>query len=69
MLSLVAAVGLVAGLAAPAAYDVASVSDGGVLTGVVRFAGVPPEPLPARAAAPRDACGGREDAAALVLGS
>jgi plastocyanin len=69
VLSLVVALGLVAALAAPAAaYAVASVTAGGVLTGVVRFAGVPPEPLPSRAGAPRDACRSREDAAALVLG-
>jgi hypothetical protein len=56
-------------LAAPArAYEVVSVADGGVLAGVVRFAGTPPklDPLPVNKN--RDVCGDQKDAEALVVG-
>jgi plastocyanin len=65
---LAVAVALVA-LAAPAlAYEVVTVHDGGVLAGVVRFAGPPPklDPLPVNKN--RDVCGDRKDAEALVVG-
>jgi plastocyanin len=56
-------------LAAPAlAYEVVPVADGGVLAGVVRFAGTPPklDPLPVNKN--RDVCGDQKDAEALVVG-
>jgi Carboxypeptidase regulatory-like domain len=56
-------------LATPAlAYEVIPVADGGVLAGVVRFAGTPPklDPLPVNKN--RDVCGDQKDAEALVVG-
>lgn len=69
MLSIVAAVALVATLATPApAYDVVSVTDGGVLAGVVRFAGTASRLSPLPVARDRDVCGDHKDAEPLVLG-
>jgi hypothetical protein len=56
-------------LTAPAsAYEVVTVTDGGVLAGVVRFTGTPPklDPLPVNKN--RDVCGDQKDAEALVVG-
>lgn len=56
--------------AAPApAYDVASVPDGGVLTGVVKFIGTPPRLEPLAVNKNRDVCGERKPSEALVLGA
>ena len=69
MLSIVAAIALLATLATPApAYDVVSVTDPGVLAGVVRFAGTAPRLAPLLVARDRDVCGDHKDAEPLVLG-
>jgi plastocyanin len=61
---------LVLASAAPApAYDVASVPDGGVLTGVVKFIGTPPRLEPLAVNKNRDVCGERKPSEALVLGA
>jgi hypothetical protein len=56
--------------AAPSAsgYEEVTVTDGGVLTGVVRFGGTPPalEPIPVNKN--RDLCGERKPSEALVVG-
>jgi hypothetical protein len=54
--------------AAQAAYEVIAVTDGGTLTGVVRFSGPPPklEPLPVNKN--REVCGEQKPSEALVLG-
>ena len=55
---------------APApAYEDASVPDGGVLTGTVRFAGPPPALAPIAVTKHRDVCGERQLAEALVVGA
>ena len=69
MLTLLAALAMLAALVGPAAaYEVVAVTDGGVLTGVVKFAGTPPklDPLPVNKN--RDVCGDQKDAEALVVG-
>lgn len=70
MLRLLAALVAAVALAAPVgAYEVVTVADGGVLAGVVKFAGTPPrlEPLPVNKN--RDVCGDAKESEALVLGA
>jgi plastocyanin len=58
-------------LAAPvagASYEVATVADGGTLTGAVRFVGTPPKLDPIPVNKNRDVCGGAKPSEALVLG-
>lgn len=50
------------------AYEVASVPDGGSLTGVVTLAGPPPRLKPVAVARSRDVCGEEKASEALVLG-
>lgn len=69
MLRLLAGLALAAILAPPAvAYEVVTVPEAGVLTGVVKFAGTPPrlEALPVNKN--RDVCGDSKPSEALVLG-
>jgi hypothetical protein len=69
MLRLLAALVVTAALAAPAAaYETVTVSDGGVLTGVVRFAGTPPKVEPLAVNKNRDVCGDAKPSEVLVLG-
>jgi hypothetical protein len=64
----VAALGLVLLLAAPGgAYEVATVQDGGTVTGTVRFVGTPPKLDPIPVNKNRDVCGANKPAEALVL--
>jgi hypothetical protein len=59
---------LILAAAVPAgAYEVVTVADGGVLSGIVKFTGTPPklEPLPVNKN--RDVCGNSKDNEALVL--
>jgi hypothetical protein len=66
VLSLVAALALVATLATPApAYDVVSVTDGGVLAGVVRFAGTASRLSPLPVARDPHVSGDHQDAEPL----
>jgi plastocyanin len=70
VLTLVATLVLAAALAAPAAaYEVVTVDDGGVLAGVVKFAGVPPKLEPLAVNKNRDVCGDQKESEALVLGT
>ena len=50
------------------AYEVASVGDGGTLTGVVKFVGTPPKVEPLHVNKNRDVCGDDKPSEALVLG-
>jgi hypothetical protein len=60
---------LVLAVAAPAAaYEEATVSDGGALTGVVRFRGPAPKLEPLAVTRNRDACGERKAPEALLVG-
>jgi len=69
VLSVVATLGLLIVLVAPAAaYEVVSVADGGVLSGTVRFTGTPPRLEPITVSRNRDVCGDTKDAETLVLG-
>jgi Carboxypeptidase regulatory-like domain len=64
------AAALVLTLAAPAAaYEVVAVTDGGTLTGSVKFAGAPPKLEPLAVNQNRDVCGDAKDNEALVLGA
>ena len=57
-------------LAAPAAgYEVVTVTDGGTLSGSVKFAGTPPKLEPLAVNKNRDVCGDHKDSEALVVGS
>ncbi|MGH7357128.1 MAG: carboxypeptidase regulatory-like domain-containing protein [Candidatus Rokuibacteriota bacterium] len=63
-----AALGLL--LAGPAhAYEVATVADGGTISGVVRFNGVPPKLEPLSVNKNRDVCGEQKASEALVVGA
>jgi hypothetical protein len=69
VLTVLTALALAIVLAAPAAaYEVMTVGEPGVLTGVVKFVGTPPklDPLPVNKN--RDVCGDSKEAEALVLG-
>jgi plastocyanin len=62
---------LVVALAAPAAqaaYEAVEVTDGGSLTGVVRFAGIPPLLAPLAVNKNRELCGEQKPSEALVVG-
>jgi plastocyanin len=67
---LAVAVALTVAMSAPAmAYEQVTVSDGGTLTGVLRFAGVPPRLEPLTVNKNRDVCGERKASEALVVGA
>lgn len=67
---LAVAVALTVAMSAPAmAYEQVTVSDGGTLTGVLRFAGVPPRLEPLTVNKNRDVCGERKPSEALVVGA
>jgi hypothetical protein len=51
-----------------AAYEAIVVADGGVLTGSVTFAGIPPTMEPLRVTRNREVCGETKESQALVLG-
>ena len=59
---------VLASVAAASAYDVVTVADGGVLTGVVKFAGAPPKLPPLALNKNRDVCGEQKPSEALLLG-
>jgi plastocyanin len=62
---------LVVALAAPAAqaaYEAVEVTDGGSLTGVVRFAGIPPRLAPLAVNKNRELCGEQKPSEALMVG-
>lgn len=63
-----AALALLAAAAPAAAYEVSAVTDGGMVTGTVRFAGTPPKLDPIPVNKNRDVCGGQQASEALVLG-
>ncbi|MBI4629026.1 MAG: hypothetical protein HY729_09965 [Candidatus Rokubacteria bacterium] len=63
-----AALALLAAAAPAAAYEVSAVTDGGTVTGTVRFAGTPPKLDPIPVNKNRDVCGGQQASEALVLG-
>jgi hypothetical protein len=60
---------LVSATAAAAAYEVIEVTDGGSLTGVVRFAGTPPKLAPLPVNKNREVCGEEKASEALVVGA
>ncbi len=67
---LAVAVALTVAMAAPATgYEQVTVSDGGTLTGVLRFTGVPPRLEPLTVNKNRDVCGERKPSEALVVGA
>lgn len=67
---LAAVVALVGLLSGPAlAYEEAAVTDGGTLTGVLKFAGTPPKLEPLTVNKNRDVCGERKPSEALVVGA
>lgn len=69
MVTLLAALAMVAALAGPAgAYEVVSVPDGGGVAGVVKFAGTPPRLEPLTVGRDREVCGDQKEPEALVLG-
>ena len=69
MLRLLAAIVTAAALTAPAtAYEVVTVPDGGVVVGLVRFAGTPPRLPPLAVGKDREVCGDQKDSEALVVG-
>ena len=69
MLKLLAALVVTAAVAVPAAaYEIVSVADAGVLTGLVKFVGAPPRLEPLAVNKNRDVCGDRKESEALVLG-
>jgi plastocyanin len=53
---------------AQGAYEAVEVSDGGALTGVVRFAGTPPRIAPLAVNKNREVCGEQKPSEALVVG-
>ena len=70
MLCALAATGLLATApAAHAAYETVTVTDGGALTGLVRFAGTPPRTEALTVTKNRDVCGEQKPFEALVLGA
>ena len=70
MLRLLGTLVLTAALAVPAAaYEIVTVADGGVLTGLVKFTGVPPRLEPLAVNKNRDVCGDHKESEALVLGA
>jgi plastocyanin len=70
VLRLLAALVVTAVLAVPAAaYELVTVSDGGILTGIVKFTGAPPKLEPLAVNKNRDVCGDAKESEALVLGA
>ena len=70
MLRLLAALVVTAALAVPAAaYEIVTVADGGVITGLVKFTGAPPRLEPLAVNKNRDVCGDHKESEALVLGA
>jgi hypothetical protein len=70
VLRLLAALVVTAALAVPAAaYEIVTVADGGVLTGLVTFTGAPPRLEPLAVNKNRDVCGDHKESEALVLGA
>ena len=70
MLRLLAALAVTAALAVPAAaYEIVTVADGGVITGLVKFTGAPPRLEPLAVNKNRDVCGDHKESEALVLGA
>jgi hypothetical protein len=70
VLRLLAALAVTAALAVPAAaYEIVTVADGGVLTGLVKFTGAPPRLEPLAVNKNRDVCGDHKESEALVLGA
>jgi len=69
VLKLLAALVVTAAVAVPAAaYEIVSVADAGILTGLVKFVGAPPRLEPLAVNKNRDVCGDRKESEALVLG-
>ena len=69
MLRRLAALVATVALATPAvAFEVVTVPDGGVLTGIVRFTGTPPRLEPLAVNKNRDVCGDSKESEVLVLG-
>ena len=69
MLTRLAALVAMVALATPAvAFEVVTVPDGGVLTGIVRFTGTPPRLEPLAVNKNRDVCGDSKESEVLVLG-
>jgi plastocyanin len=60
---------VLAAVSGAGAYEEAAVADGGTLSGVVRFSGVPPTLEPLRVNKNRDICGDQKRSEALVLGA
>jgi plastocyanin len=70
VLRLLAALVVTAALAVPAAaYEIVTVADGGILTGLVKFTGAPPRLEPLAVNKNRDVCGDHKESEALVLGA
>jgi plastocyanin len=70
VLRLLAALVVTAALAVPAAaYEIVTMADGGVLTGLVTFTGAPPRLEPLAVNKNRDVCGDHKESEALVLGA
>jgi hypothetical protein len=69
ILALVLLLLLVGAGGAGAAYEEVVVKDGGVLAGVVRFAGTPPRLEPIRVNKNREVCGEVKESEALVVGA
>ena len=67
-LLLVAAVVALSATAAQAAYEEVAVTDGGTLSGVVRFVGTAPRLDPLAVPRDRQTCGAQQSSEALVLG-
>jgi hypothetical protein len=65
---LLAAVMLLSATPGHAAYEEATVTDGGTLSGVVRFAGTPPKPEAIAVQRDREICGAQQPSEALVVG-
>jgi len=63
------ALSLVLAGAVGAAYEEIEVKDGGVLSGVVRFAGAPPRLEPLRVNKNREVCGDSKESEALIVGA
>jgi hypothetical protein len=60
---------LLSATAASAAYEAIDVTDGGTVTGVVRFAGTPPKLAPLAVNKNRELCGDEKPSEALVVGT
>ena len=63
------AFGMIAVASAEAAYEEVAVADGGVISGVVKFAGTAPKLEPIAVNKNRDVCGERKPSEALLVGA